>query len=184
MWKIVQGKVTWLSPWRDSSLRLTRPLLGSGRQRGPAHPSALQGPACPLCKGWTDPESCPSPLPSNIPLSHTSIPITPSTSCLLGPPPQVRMNAIWFFCTDSNYQSDSQPNHRPLPTYQIPARLQPDGASETSHQLLSFPVCRLCQSLLKNISTIRAVKVCWIVQVITKYCRWASNWNKNQPKVS
>ena len=91
MWKIEEEKVTWLSPWLDSSWRLTQPLLGSGRQRDPFHPPALQDPACLPYRGWTDPESCPSPPQSHIPLNHISIPITLSTSCPLGPPPLVRI---------------------------------------------------------------------------------------------
>lgn len=94
MWRIEEGKVTWPSPWPDSSWRPTRPSLGSGPLRDPVHPPALRDPACLVCRGWTDPKSCPNPPPAHIPLNHTSIPITPSTSCLLGPPPQVRVNAI------------------------------------------------------------------------------------------
>lgn len=84
--------MAWPSPWPDSSWRPTRPSLGSEQLRGPVHPPALQDPACRLCRGWNDPESCPSLPPSHIPLNYTSMPITPSTSCLLGLPPQVRMN--------------------------------------------------------------------------------------------
>lgn len=96
MWRIEEGEVTWLSPWPDSSWRLTLPSLGSEQLRDLVHPPALHVPACPLCRAWTDPESHPSPPQSLIPLNHTSIPITPSTSCLLGPLPQVRINAILF----------------------------------------------------------------------------------------
>ncbi len=91
MWKIEEGKGTWLSPWPDSSWTLTQPSLGSGQLRGPVHPPALQNPACPLCRARTDPESFLSPPPSRILHNHTSIPIT---SCLRGPPPQVRNNEL------------------------------------------------------------------------------------------
>lgn len=92
MWKIKEGKVTWLSPWPDSSWRPILPSLGLEQLRGLVHPPALRDLACQLCRDWTDPGGHPKLPPSLIQISCTCLPINPSTSCLLDLPPQVRTN--------------------------------------------------------------------------------------------